>query len=44
MLGAMDAIITPHFVFYTGLFLIGLGSLHLLIVKRSKTDSQAEKY
>lgn len=38
MLRFIDTLITPNIIFYTGLFLIALGSLHLVIVKRRKNN------
>ena len=36
MLNFIDTLITPSNIFYTGLFLIGLGSLYHFIIKREK--------
>lgn len=40
MLHFIDSLITPNNIFFTGLFLIGLGSLHRFILKLEKNELQ----
>ena len=38
MFRIIDILVTPKIIFYTGLFLIALGSLHVVVVKRRKNN------